>query len=243
MKKNNIIKIVIASTFILTLTGTSIFASQEQPLEKDRITQEQKSLIKNAFDSLQTQNVTNSLIAEKPLVDSKNFKIYSSDFNFYKKNVDLLQELNNISNTQGVTANVSNDTYLTDTILIKQLIKEKLAIEYAKKIKIFVTDQELNNIIEKEKKALYDVNVEGQNKELVQELMSNRIRITGLTEEEFWKSEKTKQQYSDSIYLSKLYNTLYQKGEIKDTEDFDKFQDNLLNKNINEYKINQNLLH
>lgn len=43
---------------------------------------------------------------------------------------------------------------------------------------------------------------------LVKEIMINRIRITGLSEDEFWKSDEIRDGYQESAMLANLYDQL-----------------------------------
>ncbi len=244
-------KIIAVTTIVFAITGTSIFASQSNSVNNnttDQVTDAQKSLIKSTFDNIEaSRSLNQSLLVQSDsknanlVVNGKGVQISDEDYNFYKENVKLIQQLNN-QQSAGTQLNslVANTSSTDNADLLNQLLADQLAVKYAKDNGISVTSAEVQQVIDHERSVLYNPDVQGDNKALVQEIMANRIRITGLSEEQFWKSSEIQTQYSKLIYLNKLYEKLMSEGKIKDSSDFDKFKTDLLATEKNDYKVNEN---
>lgn len=245
MKKKLLISVtVLGAITLVTATGYfvksndgSLTSSTSYAAENDQVTQEQKQVIEQAFNEIQDEKQKMKNVSEL-LVQAEGFEIYSEQFLFYKKNVELTNNLNKTINNPN-TARV--ETY-TDTQLINEMIKKQLTAQYAKDNGITVADNEITEYLNQERNLLYDPNIEGENKALVQELMANRIKITGLTEDEYWNSKETRLEYENTIYKGKLYNKLIEEGTIKDGAEFDQFQDKLLAQHQGKYEINLSAL-
>lgn len=74
--------------------------------------------------------------------------------------------------------------------------------------------------------------VDAQNQALIREIMNQRIKLTGLSEEEFWDSDLVFKEYEKTLYIDKLYNKLISEKVIDDIRGFEEFQ----NKLLEEYK-------
>lgn len=151
-----------------------------------------------------------------PLVQTKDYAITAKEFKFYKANVELLAELNQ-------TASVSDDK-----TLLNDMIKLEETIQHAKELGIAASVDEVNTVIQNERNALSDPSVDGLDNQIVKEIMKNRIRITGLTDEDFWNSAEVRTQYEKAIIQGKLYERLVSEGEIKDMQGFNEMQDKWL---------------
>ncbi|MBP2002393.1 hypothetical protein J2Z69_003466 [Paenibacillus shirakamiensis] len=208
--------------FALLLTSSVIYSQSNSSKEQ----------IKDGFDeiqsSLEKEKLNSNLRANSPLVEGEGIRITTDTFIFYKKSSELVSGLQN---------NVVKQRPQSDDDIIKELIKSELTALHAKKLGLKATSQEINGVITSERAALHDSNLDPDH-DLVKELMSNRIRITGLTEDKFWNSEDTRVGYEKAILIGKLYDRLLKKGTIKDVADFDKYQTGLLNDSQGKLKIN-----
>lgn len=122
-------------------------------------------------------------------------------------------------------------------ILLMNFIKSELTVQNAKNLGLEATAQEITDVIAVEKAALNDPNLDPENY-LVKELMSNRIRITGLTEDEFWNSEETRYGYEKAILIGKLYDQLVKEGTLNNIAEFNEYQTGLLNASQDKLEIN-----
>ncbi|MBE9915881.1 CPBP family intramembrane metalloprotease [Paenibacillus donghaensis] len=64
-----------------------------------------------------------------------------------------------------------------------------------------VTPQEVDAAIQRERSYLNDSSITGKNNEIVREIMKYRIEMTGLTDDEFWNSESTREQYEKALLM------------------------------------------
>jgi len=181
-----------------------------------------------AVTVIATKTTTSSELSltQKHLVEGPGFVIEKERFEFYKANVIMANELQH----QG---QVPSDRELLDV-----LIKNELAIQDAKKKGITVTSEEVEDVIQFQRTTLESPNYEGDNKELVQNLMENRIKATGLTKDEFWASQETKKYYEKALYVSNLYKYLTRETEIGTLEQFEIYKDELLSNAQALLKIN-----
>lgn len=165
-------------------------------------------------------------------MQGENVRITIRDFIFYKSNLELLYRLQDKAFT------------LTDEELIDAMLQQRLTVQYAKQAGLTATEQEqeIDEVIAQEREVLYDSQISAVNKDIIKEIMDNRIRITGLSEEDFWNSEDVKKSYEDAILLGKLYSQLLQEGKIQNAEDFVQFQNELLQKAKKSLKIHRELL-
>lgn len=184
--------------------------------------------IKENMDNIKVTTDKNGL--EVPLVQGSDFTISKKRFAFYKNNIEMIKKLN------------GDGSATEDSTLINDMIKKELAYSYAKSIGLSVSTEEVNNIIDKERMAVDDPNDTDKNNETVKEIMKNRIRISGYSEDEFWKSNDIQKEYEKSILLGKLYNYLKSKGQISNVGDFNSFQETLLTKEKSDIIINSSSL-
>lgn len=150
--------------------------------------------ISRAFDSLkakldQSKNdkTNSSVVAE---IDG--ITIDKERFLFYKANIELTYALN------------GNKQVPDDNELLNNLIQEDRIVQKAIQRGITVSDQELQEAIDDQRELYENYEPLDKDQELIHELMSNRIRITGLSDNEFWASELVKDGYRKAILKSKL---------------------------------------
>ncbi|MDR6550938.1 SurA N-terminal domain-containing protein [Paenibacillus qinlingensis] len=131
-----------------------------------------------------------------------------------------------------------NKATIEDNVLVDDMIKKELLVKQAKKAGIQVSAEEVSNLIKRERAAIDNTNYLDENTETVKEIMKNRIRITGLSEDDFWNSNEIKTEYEKAILSGKLYDQLTQQGKIKSIQEFENFKDDLLNKSKSSLTIN-----
>lgn len=222
---NKVLSVLFLGMAALLVLGTAIYAVQND----SGVTEKAKQLIQQTFHT-----ISNEPIADELLVEGENVEISLERFIFYKHNVELINELNKLNGYEGKP--------FSDRELIYELIKKDLTVQYAKEQGIEVSEDEVTNYIEEQRKWLYDPNVPGENKKIVQELMANRIKLTGLTEDEYWKSEDTRLEYEKVLYIHKVIGELMEQGKVKAPADFERFQDELLQKHQDKFEVNWSLI-
>jgi hypothetical protein len=186
-------------------------------------------IISAGFDNIKVkldqQQTISSQSVVVPLVQANDFQISPKQFTFYKSNLELLNKLQGKSNA-------------SDNELINEMVKQELAVQYAKKAGLTVSEDEISQGIEKEKSSLNDPTLNDNNSLTVKELMKNRIRITGLTEDQFWNSIDTREEYKKAFLLAKLANQLIAQNKVRTMQDFSAFKDDLLQKSNGTFSIN-----
>lgn len=218
MKKYILIPIVIIS---LVLVSSVLNASSAIPTKQ----------IQEGFD-----NIKANLEKLKPneaalLVEGDDIQISVKRFIFYKSSLELINSLQ---------SEEEKKLHLSDNEIIDVLVAEDLAVQYAKGLGLTASEQEIEDVIELERKNLKQNN--DPDNDLVREFMANRIRITGLTEDEFWKSDEAKKNYEKSILLGKLVTKLIEDGTIKDMNEFNIFKKELLESKKKRLQINWSVL-
>jgi hypothetical protein len=208
-KRKFIISIIALATLLIS---SAIYAYSIVPKEE----------IQNSFSNLK-EKLENQ--EDFVLVSGDGFQITAKRFIFYKENKKMLNEIQNINDIP------------SDIDLLNELIKTELLVQYAKDEGLKVSDEEITDAIEFERKVLQDPNLTGEENEIVKEIMKNRIEMTGLSEKEFWNSKEIREQYGKHILIGKLYSHLLTKGEIEDIQDFQKFQDKLLEARSDSYTV------
>ncbi|NMO98062.1 hypothetical protein [Paenibacillus lemnae] len=146
-------------------------------------------------------------------------KIDTADFLFYKTNAQRAAELNN--------AEMPSDQHL-----INNMLKDKITAYEAVQQGITVSDEEVQQEIDFQR-DVFENQMEQTSPEAqeVYDMMKNRIRITGLSEEEFWDADFVKQVYKEALLEGKLMNALRGDDKSFETiEDFQKYKEELLSK-------------
>lgn len=212
--------IILSIVSVTILLSAAIYADSPVPKEQ----------IKTGFDKVKEQVNQQKLFKdttgiEIPLVKGEGFQISAKDFSFYKGNLELLYKLD------------KKPLRLDDSNLIDEMVKKELLVKRAEKLGMTVSKQEVDSVIEKERNAFNDPAISGKNNDTVKEIMKNRIRITGFSDDEFWNSEDIRKQYEKSIIIGKLYDHLISTKEIKDMQDFLQYQNTLLLTEKGKYSI------
>lgn len=223
-------KIMIITFIVLFIAiSSSLYALATK---KDSVTDEPNKLIENAFSELKGQ--TNSISKDNYVVTAGDIQISKAEFQFYKVNIKLIYQLNEtLDNPSNKTNSIPYDQELID-----EMLKKRLSVNQAKNSGITVGKDEVEKVINREKNMLHRDDLDEQNQALIKEIMNHRINITGLSEEDFWKSDLVFKEYENVLYIDKLYNKLISEKEISDIHDFEKFQNHLLEQYKNEYGIN-----
>ena len=200
---------------LLAVTSAVVFASFSLASQADKI----DSLfleMKGKYEKAE------KLTADKkaPILakDSQNkVKVMAEEFVKYKANKEFMSQMNGQKLAQ------SNQE------LLEEMLKNELVIEHALSLGVTVSEDELTSYINQEREILMDPNLDKNMKKILE----NLIKKSGLTEEEYWKSEETRELYKRNLITTKLAlqlqinfegyqklaNELYEKAELElDTE-------------------------
>ncbi|MBU5674693.1 hypothetical protein [Paenibacillus brevis] len=220
--------IIISFIVLLVAVSSSLYASAT---DKELVTNEQKQLIENAFGELKDQNSTMS--KSNFIILGGDIEISKSEFYFYKVNIKLINQLNaTLDSTSYTIASLP-----TDQELIDEMLKKRISVQHSKEIGITVTEGEVKEVINREESMLNSEEVDAQNQAIIREIMDQRIKLTGLSEEEFWDSDLVFKEYENTLYIDKLYNKLIGEKVIGDIQGFEEFQNNLLKEYKNSHSI------
>lgn len=189
---------IISFIVLLLAVSSSLYASAT---DKDTGATEQKRLITMAGD----------------------IEISESEFEFYKANIKLINQLNKAEGNFSFQTGIPSDQELVD-----EMLKKRLSVQYARNSGITVDEDEIIEVVNREKSILNSSNLDIENQALIQEIMKQRIKLTGLSEEDFWKSDFVQKEYESVLYIDKLFKDLIEKEEISNIQDFEKFQIHLL---------------
>jgi len=150
--------------------------------------------ISRAFDSLKAKldQSKNDKAIPSAAAEIDGITIDQDRFLFYKANIELTYALN------------GNKPVPNDDELLSNLIQEDRIVQKAIQRGIIVSDQELQEAIDYQRELYDNYDPLDKDQELVHELMSNRIRITGLSDDDFWASDLVKDGYKKAILKSKL---------------------------------------
>ncbi|MCP1306109.1 hypothetical protein [Paenibacillus tyrfis] len=219
----------------LLLIG-SAFASTAS--NASSVSMSKTGIISSSFDDLKAkleqEKNSKNLASTTPLVQGEDFQISRQDFIFYKSNMDMINKLQN---------NKIAPSSISDDALIDEMVLKELTVNHAKKLGLQVSPQEVDAVIQQERTLLNDPSITGENNETVREIMKHRIRITGLSEDEFWKSKETKKEYEKALLTGKLFDKLVAEGKIeKDGASFGVFQKSLLESSKGKVTVNKNAL-
>jgi hypothetical protein len=242
-------KVIVMALGIVVVTAAGVAVGKyggAQP-SKEQVAAQRQAVVQTTFDQLESKDGQKGSVFggstdsqnHALLVKGDSIHISKQEFDFYKANVEMVTKLNQLQQGTGASVDVG-----TDSQLLNQLLKKELAVQYAKKIGITVSEQEMTEMVETEKNRLYDSALasKGNDQKLIQQIMKSRAALTGQSEQEFWDSEQIKQQYGKTMYMSKLYDELFKKGQIDGPAAFDAFQDKLVQEQQGHYTINTQLL-
>lgn len=205
--------VLIAAISTIALT-TGIIASASPQISID-----------NLFREMDAELNKQKIISDSAeIANVQGVKITALDFRQYKANVNFVEKSN---------GQLTNKTELD---LLNEMIKRELTVQYALDNGISVSEDEISIYIDEIRKALKDAPNEAK------EVQRNLIKKSGLSEEEYWRSEDTRNLYRRWILINKLIEQKYISGEFKTPEDFNAFQETLLTKFRNKIQINQDNL-
>lgn len=221
MKKKYLL-IPAAGVCVLAMTLSIVSASSSNS---------NSELISQSFDEMKVTFDKIGAVQNQNLASFDTLKVDVEDFVFYKANAQLVAKLKNTE--------VPSDQFLIDNML-----KDKLTAYEAMQQGITVSDEEVQKEIDFQRDVFENqMDLSSPEVQDVYDMMKNRIRITGLSEEEFWKADFVKQGYKEAILEGKLMNSLRGDDRTLETiEDFQKYKEELLTKYKDKISLNLDLL-
>lgn len=221
MKKKYLL-IPAAGVCVLAMTLSIVSASSSNS---------NSELISQSFDEMKVTIDKIGAVQNQNLASFDTLKVDVEDFVFYKANAQLVAEL-------------KNTEVPSDQSLIDNMLKDKLTAYEAIQQGITVSDEEVQKEIDFQRDVFENqMDLSSPEVQDVYDMMKNRIRITGLSEEEFWKADFVKQGYKEALLEGKLMNSLRGDDRTFETiEDFQKYKEELLTKYKDKISLNLDLL-
>ncbi|MCM3130371.1 SurA N-terminal domain-containing protein [Paenibacillus provencensis] len=221
MKKKYLL-IPAAGVCVLAMTLSIVSASSSNS---------NSELISQSFDEMKVTIDKIGAVQNQNLASFDTLKVDVEDFVFYKANAQLVAEL-------------KNTEVPSDQSLIDNMLKDKLTAYEAIQQGITVSDEEVQKEIDFQRDVFENqMDLSSPEVQDVYDMMKNRIRIIGLSEEEFWKADFVKQGYKEALLEGKLMNSLRGDDRTFETiEDFQKYKEELLTKYKDKISLNLDLL-
>ncbi|MEJ9218371.1 hypothetical protein ACXFAU_22920 [Paenibacillus glucanolyticus] len=187
-------------------------------LQSVSLSENNKQVIRETFDSVkELQDRIRSGPNPDWVVKDEKVNISLSDYVLAKKNRDLIYALNQVVEIP------------SDEALLQDMVTKQLTVNYAKQSGIVVTPEEVSEAVHFQKAALDEADPNDENHQLIRYMMENRIRITGMTTEEFWNSDEVYEAYETSLYISKFLQSILTDESMKGMDSYQQLQDKLFN--------------
>ncbi|MBJ6359875.1 hypothetical protein ACFOQM_00870 [Paenibacillus sp. GCM10012307] len=177
--------------------------------------------IRNGFDQLKVRldELERQSPKPPPLVQGKGIEIERKEFLFYKFNVHLTNSL------REEPLDIPDGAELLD-----QMVKKRLYVQQAIERGITVPDTEVDDFISVQQDMLGSYEPDNKEDQLLAEVLRNRIRITGLSDEEFWQSDAIRQEYRAVFLAGKHSDAIVSDGTVQDRSGIDAYIDDLFKK-------------
>ncbi len=117
-----------------------------------------------------------------------------------------------------------------DRELLDRMVKKLLFVQQGIERGVTVSDDEIDEFIAGQRDMFANYNPDNEEERLLKAVFENRIRITGLSDTEFWQSDEARQSYFEAIVYSKYSDTLISEGTIEDRKEIDGYIDELFKK-------------
>jgi|GEM_PF-2639929 len=126
--------------------------------------------------------------------------------------------------------------------LIERLLTPKLVAQEAERRGLSVPEADIDEQIAFQRDALEKIDPDDEQEAWVLQLMAKTYAMKGVSEEEHWQSERTRESYRHGLYLVALRDDMREKEEITSWEQFDAYQQSLYDEIRDEIVYNDELL-
>ncbi|MCR8660083.1 SurA N-terminal domain-containing protein [Paenibacillus endoradicis] len=217
MERRTLIKLfVIIFTLLAVTLSYFIYQNEQTRLSNSVISiAGNEEIIQSYFNKIYDESITDK---GKVIAKTADFQVTKFDFLYSKYSTEMFNELG------------ANTKKTNDKKIINNLVARQLMIVDAKSKGITVEDDEVNTFIETMKDDFLNseqVDVQ-QNDTLI--LFKAWAQSANLTLEQFIDSELLRDQYEEGAYFSKLYEYLSTEKIVTSMKDFEKYQDDLFDK-------------
>lgn len=172
-------------------------------------TEDNKRLVRDTFDSIQSiQHQIRNQELSPWKIKTDEVRISLAEYVFTMKSKELIHALNQW-----------NEKPSGEEVL-QHMITEALTVHHAKQTGITVTQEEVRDMINMQMRAMKDTGPKTSAEQLTLYIMEQRIRITGLSEEDFWNSEELYSAYEAAIYTNKLMGHILADEDLKGMDSY-----------------------
>ncbi|CAM3508225.1 MULTISPECIES: SurA N-terminal domain-containing protein [Paenibacillus] len=203
--------------------------SDEIPAIKNAsYTEDTRRLVRETFDSIQSiqERIRNQGLSSW-MIKTDEVRISLAEYVLTMKSKELIHALNPLtekpSNEKPSNEKPSNEKP-SDEEVLRHMITEALTVHHAKEIGITVTPEEVRDVIDLQMRAMKDTDPKTSAEQLTLYIMEQRIRITGLSEEDFWNSEELYSAYEAAIYMNKLRRHILADEDLNGMESYEALQ-------------------
>ncbi|GIP36002.1 hypothetical protein [Paenibacillus sp. J2TS4] len=155
----------------------------------------------------QVESAPDIVIAEGP-----DFEVYSKDFALFKANLEFSEKMNSVEMDR------------TDKDIIDEIIKEALVVNLARKEGLSVSGEEIEEYITQLRGLVDDT----EQDPVMKQIRDNLVKMSGLPEDEYWKSEEITKKYEKVLLIQKFVRKLAEEGKIETVDDFLNFKEKLI---------------
>ncbi len=239
MKKKYVL--IFLAVFVFLVSGVTVSAVIKSELSKQEI----ESHIESAYQEYETkkQKSLENLNSDEVLVQAKDFKITLGEFVDHKNLLLYLEQVLSITN-DGINNTIEKSSDLSNKELLLGLLNGYVLANDAKNLGIEVSKQEVDDYIALNKKMMsaLDAISENESDVITKELFENQLKKNGWTEDEFWELPKVREAYERALLKSKLVNKLIESGEFDDYNEYLRYEEELIAKEIENMEIRWDLL-
>ncbi|GBF74681.1 hypothetical protein PA598K_03043 [Paenibacillus sp. 598K] len=130
----------------------------------------------------------------------------------------------------------------SDEQLIERLLTPKLIAQEAERRGLSVPEADIDEQIASQRDALEQIDPDDEQEAWILPLMAKTYEMKGVSEEQHWQSERTREGYRHGLYLVALRDDMVEKEEITSEEQFDAYKQSLYDKIRDEIVYNYTLL-
>ena len=131
---------------------------------------------------------------------------------------------------------------LSDEQIIENLITPKLVAEEARRRGITIPEEDIDEQITIQRKFLEEFDPSDEQQAMAIEVMDRTLERKGMTEEEYWQAETTREGYRRMLYLSALMDEMRENKDPAEWQDSVEYRQDLYNQIQDDIVYNYDLI-
>lgn len=161
----------------------------------------------------------------------KGIAVEQEEFRVSKENRRLVQSMGGTS------------IQLTDKQVIESLLTTKLISQEARRRGITIPEEDIDKEINFQKETIEQVDqLDEDGQWMKEQLLNKTIELRGMTEEEYWYDEKTRQHYHEAALGGELMLQMTESGEVAGMQGFFDYKQDLYDQAQDDIVYNHNLI-